>query len=115
MTVAIAAVLLVGVPLGLPPVDLPPVVPEFGPRLENYYQKPDPRIAEQFLAELLKPENIDHQWFHGHEDVLDIMGTQLGDLANGREKLIRRYEAAFSETTLKGKQVILAALKICGD
>src|SRR5262245_45522423 len=115
MTVAIAAILLVGVPIGLPPVDLPPVVPAFGPKLENFYKKPDPRIAEQFLAELLKPENIDHKWFNGHADVLDIMGTQLGDLANGHEELVRRYEAAFSETTLKGKQVIMAALKICGD
>jgi len=115
MTVAIAAVLLVGVPLWLPPVDLPPVVPEFGPRLENYYRKPDPKIAEQFLVELLKPENVDHKWFNGHADVLDIMGTQLGDLANGHEELVRRYEAAFSQTTLKGKQVIVAALKVCGD
>jgi hypothetical protein len=115
MTVAIAAILLVGVPLWLPPVDLPPAVPEFGPRLETYYRKPDPKIAEQFLAELLKPENIDHKWFNDHADVLDIMGTQLGDLANGHEELVRRYEAAFAQTTLKGKRVIVAALKVCGD
>src|SRR5262245_6322365 len=115
MSFVFAAILPAAVALWLPPVDLPPVVPEFGPKLENYYRKTDPKIAEEFLAELLKPENIDHKWFNEHADVLDIMGTQLGDLANGHEELVRRYEDAFPRARLKGKQVIVAALKVCGD
>jgi hypothetical protein len=115
MSFVFTAILPAAFALWLPPVDLPPVVPEFGPKLENYYRKPDPKIAEEFLAELLKPENIDHKWFNEHADVLDIMGTQLGDLANGNEELVRRYEAAFPQARPKGKQVIVAALKVCGD
>ena len=115
MFCTIAATLLTAVALGFSPVELPPVVPAFGPKLENYYRKPEPKIAGQFFAELMKPENIDHRWFNDHADVLDIMGTQLGDLANGREAAVRQYEAGFPKATLKGKRVILAALKVCGD
>jgi hypothetical protein len=112
---AFLAIVVAAIALWLPPAGLPPVVSEFGPRLENYYRKPDPKIADQFLTELFKPENIDHPWFNDHADVLDIMGTQLGDLANGREELVRRYEEIFPKATRKGKQVIVAALRVCGD
>ncbi len=115
MSAALAATLLTAAAFSFPPVDLPPVVPAFGGRLENYYRKPDPKIAEEFLVALLQPENLDHKWFDAHTDVLEIMGTQLGDLARGREEIVRRYEAAFAGTTVRGKRVLLAALKVCGD
>jgi hypothetical protein len=115
MSSALVATLLTAAALSFPPADLPPVVPAFGPRLENYYRKPDPKIAEEFLVALLKPENLEHKWFDAHTDVLDIMGTQLGDLAREREETIRRYESEFPKTTVRGKRVLLAALKVCGD
>jgi hypothetical protein len=115
MSFALPINLLAALALLFPPADLPPVVPTYGAKLENYYRKPDPEIAGQFFAELLKPENIDHKWFNDHADVLDIMRTQLGDLAKGREDIIRQYEGSFPQTTLKGKQVIVAALRVCGD
>ena len=115
MSSALTATLLAAAACWFPPIDLPPVIPAFGTKLENYYRKPDPKIAEQFLVELLKPENIDHKWFNAHTDVLEIMGTQLGDLARGREEMIRRYETAYAGTTVRGKRVIVAALKVCGD
>ncbi len=112
---ALAATLLTAAALSFPPVELPPVIPAFNARLENYYRKPDPKIAGEFLSELLKLENIEHKWFNDHADVLDIMGTQLGDLANEREEIVRGYETAFSGATVKGKRVILVALRLCGD
>ena len=45
MSAAFAAILLTAVALGYPPGDLPPVIRGFGPKLENYYRKPDPKIA----------------------------------------------------------------------
>jgi hypothetical protein len=110
-----AAVILTAAVLGFPPGDLPPVIPAFGPKLENYYKKPDPKLAEQFFIEILKPENIDHPWFIKRGDVLEIMGTQLGDLAKGKGERVRSYEAAFPSCTRQGKKLIIAALKVCGD
>ncbi len=115
MSAAFVPTLVAAIALWFPPVDLPPVVPAFGPKLENYYRKPDPKLAGQFLNELLKPENSGHKWFTVHADVWDIMGTQLGDLAKGREETVRQYEAAFPAASDKGRSLIVTALKVCGD
>jgi hypothetical protein len=78
---------------------------------------PPPVIAwlNSHNAESLKPENIDDPWFKERWDVLEILGTHLGDLAIGDKELTRRYEAAFSTTTDTGRKLIIAALKVCGD
>ena len=101
---------------GFPAADPPPVIAWLNShKVEFHYRDPVPNLAEQLLVEALKPENVDDPWFKERWDVLEIIGTHLGDLAIGDETLPRRYEAAFPTTTDTGRKLLIAAVKICGD
>src|SRR5262249_37782845 len=60
-------------------------------------------------------ENVEHPWFAKNDHVLMLIGAQLGDIAAGKPKTVRAYEAAFPSAPLLGRRVIVRALMNCGD
>lgn len=88
---------------------------EFAPAITFYYKSPEPALGPKMLAELLKSENLEHPWFKKNGHVLVLVAAQLGDIAAGKPKIVRQYEAAFATAPLTGRRVILRALMNCGD
>src|SRR5262245_28074093 len=80
-----------------------------------YYTSPDPELGPKLLTDLLRKGNVDHPWFANKDHVLFLIGAQLGDMAAGRPKAVRAYEAALADAPLAGRRVILRALTNCGD
>src|SRR5262249_27041037 len=76
---------------------------------------PDPALGPKLLQELLKKENLEHPWFAKNDHVLNLIASQLGDIAAGKPKLVRAYEAAWNSASLPGRRVIVQALMNCGD
>ncbi|HEV8002365.1 MAG TPA: hypothetical protein VGP63_20920 [Planctomycetaceae bacterium] len=113
MQVAVTTVLLAA--MFLQPPDLPPFVKERGNQLTYYYKSPRPELGPVLLKELLEQKNVDNPWFAEHQHVLHLLCSQLGDIAAGKPKLVRKYEAAFSNASLSGRLVILDALQNCAD
>jgi hypothetical protein len=97
------------------PVDQPPFVRELAMATTFYYKSPDPGLGPKLLKELLKKENIEHPWFAKRDDVLILIGAQLGDIAQGKPRIVREYEAAFANAPLPGRRLIVQALMNCGD
>jgi len=100
--------------VGQPPAP-PPFFGQYAKAATFYYQSPDPALGPKMLKELLKKENIEHPWFAKNEHVLNLIAGQLGDIAAGKAKTVRSYEAAFSDTATAGRRVIIRALMDCGD
>src|SRR5262245_66672187 len=67
------------------------------------------------LKALLEKENLEHPWFKKNDQVLVLIGGQLGDIATGHPKIVRQYEGAFAEAPTAGRRVIVRALMSCGD
>jgi hypothetical protein len=97
------------------PADLPPFVRDLAQTTTFYYKAPDPGLGPKLLKELLKKENIEHPWFAKRDDVLILIGSQLGDIGKGKPRIVREYEAAFADAPLPGRRVIVGALMNCGD
>jgi hypothetical protein len=97
------------------PPDLPPFVKEHVHQMMNYYRKPDPGLGPKLLKDLLRKENIGHPWFAANEHPLNLISAQFGDIAIGKPKLVREYEAAFADAPPLGRRVIVRALMNCGD
>jgi hypothetical protein len=95
--------------------DLPPFLKEHGRVLTYYYKSPSPELGPQLLKDLLAKENIEDPWFREHEHVLHLVSAQLGDMAVGKPRIIRKYEAQFANASRPGRFVILRALENCGD
>jgi uncharacterized protein (TIGR03066 family) len=95
--------------------DVPPMFKEFAPAVTFYYKSPDPSLGPKMLKELLKKENLEHPWFEKKGHVLVLIGAQLGDIAAGKPKIVREYEAAFADAPLTGQRVIARSLGNCGD
>jgi hypothetical protein len=113
MSAALSAILIAGL-LGQTP-DVPPFLTDFSQSAMSYYKAPDPTLGPKMLNTLLKKENIEHPWFTQNAHVLRLIAAQLGDIATGNPKIVREYEAAFSDAPLAGRKVIVQALRICGD
>ncbi len=94
---------------------LPPFLQEHGRQLTYYYKSPTPELGPQLLKELLAKQNIEDPWFREHEHVLHLLSAQLGDMAIGKPRIIRKYEAQFAGASRPGRFVILRALENCGD
>jgi hypothetical protein len=107
-------VLLVTSLVGQPP-DLPPFVKEHAKTVTFYYQSPDPGLGPKLLKELLKKENLEHPWFAKNDYALLLNAALLGDIAAGKPKLVRAYEAAFTDAPPAGRRVIVRSLMNCGD
>lgn len=97
------------------PANVPPMFKEFAPAVTFYYKSPDPALGPKMLKELLKKENLEHPFFVKNGHVLALVGAQLGDIAIGKPKVAREYEAAFADAPLTGRRVIVRALTNCGD
>jgi hypothetical protein len=97
------------------PADLPPFLKERGKLLTYYYKSPNPELGPQLLKELLEKKNIEDPWFVEHEHVLRLLSAQLGDIAAGKPKIVRKYEAAFAAASRPGRLAVLRALENCGD
>ncbi len=95
--------------------DQPAVFQQFAKPMTFYYESPDPTLGPKYLKELLKKENIEHPWFKDKGYVLQLIGAQLGDIAIGKPKIVRAYEAEFAGAPLAGRRVIVRALMNCGD
>jgi hypothetical protein len=95
--------------------DLPPFVKEYSRVGTFYYQKPDPTLGTKMLRELLRKENLEHAFFAQRTEVLPLVASQLGDIANGHPEIVREYEAAFADATPAGRKVIIRALMNAGD
>ena len=106
-------VLIAGV-VGQQP-DVPPVLKQYMQAMTYYYKSPDDSLGPKMLKDLLKKENIEHAWFAKNAHVLTLVAAQMGDIAAGKPKLVREYEAAFAEATLTGRRVIIRSLTNCGD
>src|SRR5262249_40491388 len=113
MHTSVAVVLVAG--LVGQPADAPPFVRDFAPTTTFYYKSPDPALGPKLLKEWLKKENIESPWFAKREDILTLFGAQLGDMARGKPKIVREYEAAYADAPAPGRRVILQALRNCGD
>src|SRR5438105_523640 len=110
MTFALASIAL----SAAQPADLPPFIRTSSPTLTFYYNSPDPALGPTMLKDLLRKENIEHPWFAKNEHVLRLIGASLGDIAVGKPKIVREYEAAFADAPPMGRRVILRALENCG-
>jgi hypothetical protein len=95
--------------------DLPPFVKEQAKTVTFYYQSPDTGLGPKLLKELLKKENLEHPWFAKNDYVLLLNAALLGDIATGNPKVVREYEAAFTDAPLAGRRVIVRSLMNCGD
>jgi hypothetical protein len=98
---------------GVPPQ--PPMFRKWVPVITFYYKSPDPALGPAMLKDLLQKENIDHPWFAKNQHVLNIISVQLGDIAAGKPKIVRAYEAEFTSAPLAGRRVIARTLMNCGD
>jgi uncharacterized protein (TIGR03066 family) len=67
------------------------------------------------LKELLKKEYLEHPFFANNDHLRNINAALLGDIAAGKPKIVRAYEAAFLEAPPAGQRLILRALRNCGD
>jgi hypothetical protein len=97
------------------PNDYPPFVTEHVKEMMNYYRKPDPELGPKLLNDLLRKENIGHPWFAANEHPRNLIAAQFGDIAIGKPKVVRQYEAAFAGAPPLGRRVIVRALTNCGD
>jgi hypothetical protein len=97
------------------PRALPPFVTEYVKTMTFYYKSPDPALGPKMLKELLKKENMEHPWFAKNDHVLNLICAQLGDIAAGKPKIVREYEAAFADAPTSGRRVIVRSLMNCGD
>jgi hypothetical protein len=97
------------------PPDLPPFVKTYSSVATYYYTKPDPKVGPKMLKELLKKENLEHTFFVKNDQVLILIGAQLGDIATGKPEVVREYETAFTDAAPAGRNVIIRALTNCGD
>ena len=55
------------------PADLPPIIKEYSRIGTFYYQNPDPKVGPKMLKELLKKENLEHQFFVKRDDVAGLL------------------------------------------
>jgi hypothetical protein len=108
--VIVLAASLVGQPPGLPPF-----AREHAKTLTFYYKSPDPALGPKLLGELLKQENLEHPWFAKNDYALLLNASLLGNIATGKPKIVRAYEAAFVETSPAGRRIVIRALTSCGD
>src|SRR5262245_46722455 len=97
------------------PPDLPPAVRQFGQTMNFYYKAPDPSLGPKLLHEMLRKENVEHPWFDQRADVVNIFGAMLGDVAAGKPKIVRAYEAEYVGASPRGRHLIARALENCGD
>jgi hypothetical protein len=97
------------------PADIPPLFKDYAKRVTYYYQSPDPDLGPRMLKDFLKKENVDHPWFKKNAHVLVLVGAQLGDIAAGKPKIVRAYEAELPAAPTTGRRVIIRALTNCGD
>jgi hypothetical protein len=110
---ASALFLLVGL-VGQPPGP-PQSFREFAKTVPFYYTAPDPAFGPRMLKELLKRENLEHPFFANNDHLLRIHAALLGDIAAGKPKIVRAYEATFLEATPAGQRLIIRTLRNCGD
>src|SRR5262249_50259272 len=80
-----------------------------------YYTAPDPAFGPRMLKELLKRENLEHPFFANNDHLQNINAALLGDIAAGKPRIGRAYEAAFVEAPPAGQRLVLRALRNCGD
>jgi hypothetical protein len=67
------------------------------------------------LKELLKKENLEHPGLAKNEHVLNLIAGQLGDIAAGKPRIVREYEAALADAPTAGRRIIVRCLRDCGD
>src|SRR5262249_43447437 len=113
MHLAVATLLTASL-IGQPP-DLPPFARDHAKTMTYYYKSPDPALGPKLLKDLLKKENVEHPWFAKNDHVLNLITSQLGDIAAGKPKIVRAYEAAWTDASAPGRRLIVRALMNCGD
>ena len=98
------------------PAGPPPFVREYAQKVTFFYKSPDPALGPKMLKELLKDENLQHPLFTKDKNyVLMLQATILGDIARSQLKIVREYEAAYTDAKPLGRKVIRRALENCGD
>jgi len=97
------------------PPDLPPFVKEYGKVGTYYYLNPDPKLGPKMLKDLLRKENLEHPFFVKNDQVLLLIGAQLGDIATGKPEIVREYEGAFVDAPPAGRRIVIRALTNAGD
>jgi hypothetical protein len=98
------------------PADWPPFAKDHSKTLTFFYKSPDPALGPKMLADLLKDENLQHPLFKKDNNyVLMLNAAMLGDIARGRPKIVREYEAAYANASPAGRKVIRRTLENCGD
>lgn len=93
----------------------PEFIKQYAPFVTNYYKNPEPDKSIPLLEEFIKPENLSHPFFVQRIDLVPLIAQNLGDIATGKPKLVRAYEARFATATDAGRGVILKVLAVCGD
>ena len=88
---------------------------EFAKTVTFYYTAPNPAFGPRMLKELLKKENLEHPFFANNDHLLNIHAVLLGDIAAGKPKIVRAYEAAFVEALPAGRRLVIGAPRHCGD
>src|SRR5262245_54965865 len=111
---ASSALFLVATLVGQRPAP-PQSVRELAKTATFYYTDPDPAFGPRMLNTLLKRENLDHPFFANNDHILNINAALLGDVAAGRPKIVRAYEAAFIAAPPAGQRLVIQALRNCGD
>jgi hypothetical protein len=114
MCISHVIVLVVAGLVGQAP-DQPPFVKEHAKTITFYYKAPNPGLGPKLLKELLKKENLEHPWFAKNDYALLLNAALLGDIAAGKAKIVRQYEAAFTDAPAAGRRVIIHSLRNCGD
>ncbi len=99
------ALLLVASLVGQPPAP-PQSVRELAKTATFYYTAPDPAFGPKMLKELLKKENLEHPFFANNDHILNINAALLGDIAAGKPKIVRAYEAAFALAPPAGQRLV---------
>ena len=94
---------------------LPPIIEKYGGVMGAYYRAPKPDLAPELMACMISKENLEHPWFVNKDNVVQLLGSQLGDIARGNAKSVRDYESQFPDAPPAGRVVLLRALIICGD
>ena len=95
--------------------EVPAALQKNVPVMTFFYTDPQPEKAQQVLADLISPENVNNPWYQERGVVLQLMAANLGDIAFGHEELIRHFESKFAAAPEMGKRIILRALGTCGD
>src|SRR5262249_37627131 len=79
--------------------------------VSNYHAKPAPDAVPQQLKRLLADDTLKQLNPH----VFELIAHAFGHIGRSNVKLVRLYEAKFTNTSDRGKVMLIRILRVCGD